>query len=67
MLALLLGGFGIHQFYLGNTRAGIFMVLFCWTGIPSAIAIGQGIRYLKMTDDAFAQMMKVMRQSEELH
>jgi len=67
MLALLLGGFGIHEFYLGNTRAGIFMLLFSWTGIPSAIAIGQGIRYLKMTDDAFVQMMKVMRQDEELH
>jgi TM2 domain-containing membrane protein YozV len=66
MLALLLGGFGIHEFYLGNTRVGIFMLLFSWTGIPSAIAIGQGIHYLKMTDDAFVQMMKVMRQNEEL-
>ena len=66
LLALLLGGFGIHEFYLGNTRAGIFMLLFSWTGIPSAIAIVQGIRYLRMTDDAFAQMMKVMRQNEEL-
>jgi len=42
------------------------MLLFSWTGIPSAIAIGQGIRYLKMTDNAFVQMMKVMRQNEEL-
>ena len=66
LLAILLGGFGIHQFYLGNRRAGILMLLFSWTGIPSVIAIGQGIRYLKMTDDAFAQMMKVMRQNEAL-
>lgn len=66
LLALLLGGLGIHEFYLGNTRAGVFMLLFSWTGIPSVIAMGQGIRYLKMTDDAFAHMMAVMRQNEAL-
>lgn len=66
LLALLLGAFGAHQFYLGNTRAGVFMLLFCWTGIPSVIAVGEGVRYLKMTDEAFAQMRKVMRQNEVL-
>jgi TM2 domain-containing membrane protein YozV len=65
-LALFLGGFGIHQFYLGNTRAGIFMLLFCWTGIPSVMAIGQGIQYLKMTDEAFAQLMNAMRRDQQL-
>lgn len=66
LLALLLGGFGAHQFYLGNARAGVLTLLFCWTGIPSLIAIGQGIRYLKMSDDAFAQVMTVLRQDEAL-
>jgi TM2 domain-containing membrane protein YozV len=38
LLALFLGGFGIHQFYLGRTGLGIFYLCFCWTGIPSIIA-----------------------------
>ena len=35
LLAVLLGGLGIHHFYLGNTKAGLFYlipwILFFWT------------------------------------
>jgi TM2 domain-containing membrane protein YozV len=34
LFALLLGGFGVHKFYLGRNTAGIFYLLFFWTGIP---------------------------------
>jgi hypothetical protein len=34
LLALFLGGFGIHHFYLRNTGLGILYVCFCWTPIP---------------------------------
>jgi TM2 domain-containing membrane protein YozV len=34
LFALLLGGFGIHKFYLHRTTAGVFYLLFFWTGIP---------------------------------
>jgi TM2 domain-containing membrane protein YozV len=34
LLALFLGGLGIHKFYLGQTGLGILYLLFCWTGIP---------------------------------
>jgi TM2 domain-containing membrane protein YozV len=37
LFALLLGGFGLHRFYLGETGWGILYLLFCWTGIPSLI------------------------------
>ncbi len=39
LLTAFLGGFGIHRFYLGKPVSGIFYLLFCWTGIPSLIAI----------------------------
>jgi len=38
LLDFFLGGIGIHKFYLGNTTAGIFYLLFCWTSIPGIIA-----------------------------
>ena len=38
LLAFFSGGLGIHKFYLGQSTAGIFYLLFCWTFIPSIIA-----------------------------
>ena len=34
LLALFLGGFGIHHFYLRNTGLGILYCCFSWTPIP---------------------------------
>ena len=39
LLALFLGGIGVHKFYMGQTGAGIIYLLFCWTGIPALIAL----------------------------
>ena len=38
VLALLLGGLGIHRFYLGQTAWGILYLLFSWTLIPGVVA-----------------------------
>jgi TM2 domain-containing membrane protein YozV len=39
LLALFLGGFGAHHFYLGNNGAGVLYLLFFWTLIPSFVAL----------------------------
>ncbi|MCM1142176.1 MAG: NINE protein [Muribaculum sp.] len=62
LLAILLAGWGIHEFYLGKTGAGIAYLLiwfcFCWTiAVPiilAGISIIQGISYLCMSDKEFA-------------
>lgn len=43
VLAILLGGIGIHKFYAGKTGAGIMCLIFFWTGIPAFIAFIEGI------------------------
>jgi RNA polymerase subunit RPABC4/transcription elongation factor Spt4 len=54
LLGILLGTFGVHKFYLGQTGSGIVYILFCWTGIPSIIGFIEGIVYLTMSDQDFA-------------
>ena len=49
LLALFLGGFGIHKFYLHRPIQGIIYLLLCWTWIPSLIAFIEGIVYLCMS------------------
>ena len=53
LLAILLGGIGIHKFYLGQSGMGILYILFCWTGVPLIIGIIEGIIYLSMSDENF--------------
>lgn len=43
ILALLLGGFGAHKFYLGKTAMGVIYILFSWTTIPAWIALIEAI------------------------
>lgn len=54
VLGILLGGFGIHKFYLGKIGMGILYILFCWTFIPAIIGLIEGIMYLVMSDEDFA-------------
>lgn len=58
VLAILLGGIGVHKFYLGKIGWGIVYLLFCWTGIPALVGLVEGIIYLTMTDSQFAQKYK---------
>lgn len=53
ILAILLGGIGIHKFYLGKVGAGILFLLFCWTGIPALIGLIEGVIILCSNDENF--------------
>lgn len=53
LLAIFLGTFGIHKFYLQNKSQGILYLLFFWTGIPTILGLIEGIRYLVMRDTVF--------------
>ena len=53
LLALFLGGLGVHQFYLGNGGKGALYLFFCFTGIPLIISIFDGISLLTMSDEVF--------------
>jgi TM2 domain-containing membrane protein YozV len=53
ILAILLGGFGVHKFYLGKVGMGILYLVFCWTTIPSIIGLIEGIIYLTKTEEEF--------------
>lgn len=56
LLALLLGGLGIHRFYLGDVLLGIVYLLFCWTFIPSIIALVEAIVIgLRQDDERFSR------------
>jgi len=39
LLAVFLGSFGAHRFYLGQNGIAIIYILFCWTLIPHLIAL----------------------------
>ena len=54
VLALLLGGIGIHRFYLGQWW-GLFYLLFFWTFIPAIIAFAEGIVFLLTDDEVWNQ------------
>ena len=55
LLALFLGGIGIHKFYLGKNGQGVVYLLFCWTLIPSIIALIEAIIYFSQSNDEFQQ------------
>ena len=59
VLAIVLGGLGIHKFYLGKVGQGVLMLLFAWTGIPGLIGLIQGILYLTQTDEEFCMKNQV--------
>jgi TM2 domain-containing membrane protein YozV len=57
LFAVLLGGLGIHKFYLGRVWQGILYLVFCWTFIPALVGFIEGIIYLTMSDHDFEQNM----------
>ena len=62
LFAILMGGLGVHKFYLNKIGEGILMLLFSWTGIPYLIGLIQGIIYLTQSDEEFSVKNKVRTQ-----
>lgn len=65
ILGILLGGLGIHKFYLGYTKEGVIQlvggivltVVTCGFGaiVPWAIGLVEGILYLTKSDEEFVK------------
>lgn len=53
ILALLLGGIGVHKFYLGINGHGFLYLFFCWTLIPLIFSFFNFYSLLSMTTDEF--------------
>jgi len=60
LLAILLGGYGVHKFYLGYTTAGIINICCCFGGF-GIIPLIEGIKYLMMTDEEFIETYQIGR------
>ena len=57
LLGILLGGWGIHKFYLGMSTAGIIQIVitFVTCGLGGIIGLIEGIIYLTKSDEDFHQ------------
>ena len=55
LLAIFLGGLGMHKFYLGKPWIAVIYIVFCLTFIPSLVALIEGIAFLSMTDERFSE------------
>ena len=53
LLALVLGTFGAHKFYLGQLGWGIIYLALCWTAIPTIVGFIEFILFLIMSDEEF--------------
>jgi TM2 domain-containing membrane protein YozV len=54
LLAIFLGAYGVHRFYLGDTKGGVIRILCCFSAF-GVISIIEGIMYLMKTDEQFYQ------------
>lgn len=53
LLAIFLGGLGVHRFYLGQTGLGFFHLIFCWFPVSWLVGFISGLVILTMDDDKF--------------
>jgi TM2 domain-containing membrane protein YozV len=65
LLGILLGGLGVHKFYLGYTKEGIIQIVITifTCGIGSVLGLIEGILYLTKSDAEFVSTYVVGRKS----
>jgi TM2 domain-containing membrane protein YozV/RNA polymerase subunit RPABC4/transcription elongation factor Spt4 len=56
LLALFLGGIGIHRFYLQKKASGFLYLIFCWTFIPVILGFIEAIRLFVMSEGEFNRL-----------
>ncbi len=59
ILAILLGGLGVHKFYLGYTSAGLIQILLSCVFVGGLIGLIEGIIYLTKSDEEFIQTYQI--------
>ncbi|MAT61545.1 MAG: hypothetical protein CMH41_07895 [Micrococcales bacterium] len=61
VLGIVLGGLGIHRFYLGDITGGILRILITIVtcGLGAVIGLVEGILYLTKSDEEFYQIYVV--------
>ena len=62
LLALFLGGLGIHKFYLGQNVKGILYLIFGLTGIPAILALIDIVKFIIWDDEKFQNYVENNRQ-----
>ena len=55
VLALFLGGFGIHKFYVNQPGWGFLYLIFFWTFIPAILSLFDAIAWLFISDESFQE------------
>jgi TM2 domain-containing membrane protein YozV len=65
VLGILLGGLGIHRFYLGDMQGGIIRIIITVVtcGAGSIIGFVEGILYLVKTDEEFVRTYLVEKKA----
>lgn len=63
VLGILLGGIGVHKFYLGSWGWGLVYLVMCWTYVPAILGLVEGIMYLTKSDAEFSVRYPVSTQS----
>jgi len=53
LIAIFLGGLGIHKFYLGDTTLGVVYLIFFWTFIPAILGLIEGIIWLTQSNEVW--------------
>lgn len=61
VLGILLGGWGVHRFILGDVTGGIIRIVltFVTCGIGGLIGLIEGIIYLTKSDEQFVQEYQI--------
>ena len=58
ILALFLGGIGLHKFYMNKPMLGVVYLVFCWTYIPAVLGFIEAIIIFNYTDAEFNEQLQ---------